>query len=283
MKLLVDVGNSRIKWAFGAGGALVAAGETSVGVEASLGAILETGRVPDEIRIANVAGAEAGLRIGVMLKERFGIKPAFARSAAVGAGIRNGYRDPGQLGIDRWLALCGAYVRYRAPVCVVDAGTATTIDLVDGTGEHKGGLILPGPRLMQMALLRGTGDLARLSEGANPDADGVFQSGEFPPGQAQPRIVLGRETTAAIRYGGLQATACLARQCMDELCATLSPDAAAGVLVLTGGAGPDLHAALLRMGGFQTPRLPQGHRLEYRPELVLEGLALDPPVFAAAG
>jgi len=283
MKLLVDVGNSRIKWAFGADGELVAGGETVGDVEAALGAMSGSGQVPDAIRIANVAGADAGFRIAATLQKRFGIDPVFARSAVVGGGIRNGYSDPGQLGIDRWLALCGAYVRYKAPVCVVDAGTATTIDLVSGTGGHKGGLILPGPDLMRLALLRFTGDLARLSAGTSLDPDGIYQPAELSPDQIRSGIMFGNDTAAAIRYGGLQATACLARRCMDELCATLSPGETPGVLVLTGGAAPDLHAALLRLGGFQTSGVRQGHRLECRPQLVLEGLALDPPCFAIAG
>jgi len=283
MKLLVDIGNSRIKWAYSVDGDFVAVGETSGGVEISLGAMLGSGQLPDAIRIANVAGADAGLRIAAGLQKHFGISPVLARSAAAGAGIRNGYSDPGQLGIDRWLALCGAYVRYKGPVCVVDAGTATTIDVVSGTGEHQGGLILPGPGLMQGALLRGTENLARLSASANPDPVGAVQPAGLSNEQLQSGIVLGRETDAAIRYGGLQATACLARQCMDELCATLPSGETAGVLVLTGGAAPELHAALLRLGGFRTVGVREGHRLECRPQLVLEGLALDPPCFAAAG
>jgi len=281
MKLLVDIGNSRIKWAFGIAGQFVAQGEASGDIEASLGVMLESGHVPEEIRIANVAGADAGVRIAATLHKRFGIKPVFAGSAAVGAGIRNGYRDPGQLGVDRWLALCGAFCRYKAGICVVDAGTATTLDLVTIGGEHKGGLILPGIALMQQALFRGTGNLARLSASAElGQEDRTFPAVGMAGGQVEARIVLGQETAAAIRYGALQATACLARQCMEELCAEPSAEASPGVLVLTGGAAPALHAALLRLGGFQVAGVGRGYRLEHRHQLVLEGLALDPPCFS---
>ncbi|TFG83468.1 MAG: type III pantothenate kinase [Chromatiales bacterium] len=283
MKLLVDIGNSRIKWAFGVADRFVAQGEAFGDVEPSLGVMLESRYEPEEIRVANVAGADAGFRIAALLAERFRIKPVFAGSAAVGAGIRNGYSDPGQLGIDRWLALCGAFSRYKAPICVVDTGTATTLDLVTGDGKHKGGLILPGIELMQLALLRGTGDLARLSAGADSGLDRAFQAAGLSTSQVESRIVLGHETGAAIRFGGLQATACLARQCMDELCADRSVEAIPGVLVVTGGAALVLHAALLRQGGFQGANVRQGHRLEHRHQLVLEGLALDPPCFTTAG
>jgi len=280
MKLLVDIGNSRIKWAIGVAGRFVAQGETSGDIEASLGVMLGSGQVPEEIRIANVAGADAGVRIAATLQERFRIKPVFAGSAAVGAGIRNGYRDPGQLGVDRWLALCGAFCRYRAAICVVDAGTATTLDLVTMGGEHKGGLILPGIELMQQALLSGTGNLARLSAGAELGQDHTFPAAGMPSGQVKAAIVLGHETATAIRYGGLQATACLARQCMEELCADPSIEANPGVLVVTGGAAPALHVALLRLGGVQGSGASRGYRIEHRHQLVLEGLALDPPCFS---
>lgn len=263
MKLLVDVGNSRVKWAFGTAGRFVAQGEALRDDGAGLRPLLETGWVPDDIRIANVAGAEAGVRIAASLEERFHIAPVFAGSAATGAGVRNGYTDTGQLGVDRWLAICAAFARYRAPVCVVDTGTATTIDLVTDSGEHQGGLILPGIELMQSALLRGTGDLARLSAGELPGVnvpDPVAQS-----------IMLGRDTAAAIRYGAWQATASLVRACLDRLSSSSSPEATPPLLLLTGGAAPALQAAL------------PGFRLEYRPQLVLEGLALDPLCFVVVG
>ena len=283
MKLLVDIGNSRVKWAFGIAGRFVAQGEDSGDIEASLGAMLGSGQVPQEIRIANVAGAEAGARIEATLQKRFRIKPVFAGSAAVGAGIRNGYSDPGQLGVDRWLAICGAFSRYKSPVCVVDAGTATTLDLVTMGGEHKGGLILPGIEMMQLALQRGTGNLSRLSAGADLRLGSKFPSAELPDGQVGFGIELGHETAAAIRFGALQATACLARRCMDELCADRSDEADAGVLVVTGGAAPGLSAVLRHLGGFQGSGERDGYRLEHRPQLVLEGLALDPPCFSVRG
>jgi type III pantothenate kinase len=282
MKLFVDIGNSRIKWAFGVAGRFVTGGEVSGNAEASLGDMLDSRQLPEEIRIANVAGADVGLRIAGNLRKRFRVERVFAGSTAVGAGVRSGYSDPGQLGIDRWLALCGAFSRYQAPVCVVDAGTATTIDLVAVSGEHKGGLILPGIGLMQSALLRGTGNLARLSAGADAGMDGIFTGVALPSDPAEPRIVLGRETADAIRYGTVQATACLARQCMDELCPGSSIEAHRGVLVVTGGAAPTLQAALLRLGGFQSSGVRRGHRLLHRHQLVLEGLALDPPCFTIA-
>lgn len=282
MKLLVDVGNSRVKWAFGPSGRFVAHGDVLRDDADGLRPLLESPWMPDDIRIANVAGAAAGARIAASLEQRFGVAPVFACSAATGAGVRNGYTESGQLGVDRWLAICAAFASYRAPVCVVDAGTATTIDIVAGTGEHKGGLILPGMELMQSALLRGTGDLAQLFGATDGGVAGEWLGGKGPEPIGDP-IVLGRDTAAAIRYGALQATASLVKACMAKFRASSSAGSALPALVLTGGAAPALQAALLSKDGLPGAGPLPGFRLEHRPYLVLEGLSLDPRCFGVVG
>ena len=191
MKLLVDIGNSRVKWAFSTVGCFLAQGEALRDDGTALGSLLESRHAPDEIRISNVAGPEVGAGIAASLHEHFRIAPLFASSAATGGGVRNGYIIPGQLGVDRWLAVCAAFARYGAAVCVVDAGTATTIDLVTASGQHQGGLILPGLELMQSALLRRTGDLARLSETTGRPFVGEFPTGISPDSADQPFVLGG--------------------------------------------------------------------------------------------
>ena len=76
--------------------------------------------------------------------------------------MSNAYPDPASLGIDRWAALIAAHHGYPGAVCVVDCGTAVTLDMVTAAGEHRGGLILPGIEMLQQMLLRNTAGL-RLS------------------------------------------------------------------------------------------------------------------------
>lgn len=271
MKLLVDIGNSRIKWVLGSAAGFIARGVAPHDAAPGPGALLDPAYRPTEIRVANVAGRESGAGVVATLHRHYGIAPVLALSAASGAGVRSGYRDPGQLGVDRWLAVCAAFHRYRSALCVVDAGTATTIDNINAAGEHLGGLILPGVALMRSALLGATGDLARLSAGRG--------TGDALPGAADD--ILGRDTAAAIDNAAWHATVCLVR---DSLARLGSPPAADSppLLVLTGGAAPVLGAALARMTGTAGAAPLPGVRLEYRPELVLEGLALDPPCFRVA-
>jgi len=70
--------------------------------------------------------------------------------------VHNGYEDPHQMGADRWVAMLAAYTKYQKAVCVIDCGTAVTLDIVSAQGQHLGGLIMPGLDMMQNALYMGT-------------------------------------------------------------------------------------------------------------------------------
>ena len=281
MKLLLDVGNSRVKWAFVSAGGWLAQGEAVHDDEAKLRPLFAAGHAPDDIRLANVAGASTGERLAARLEECFHVVPVFASSARHGAGVENGYADAAQLGVDRWLAICAAYHRYQAAVCVVDAGTATTIDVVSASGEHRGGLILPGLRLMESALMRGTSDLAQRGAASDLQTEGQTPTGSLGYADA-PVLTLGHDTVAAIRYGALQATTSLVWACLDECRGRGSPVAIFPTVLVTGGAGSLLQAALLKEAGVRGALAPSGIRIELRPQLVLEGLALDPRCFVAA-
>jgi len=270
VKLLLDIGNSRIKWGWFAAGEFLSTGATALqpgNPGAALRALFAASDQPDEIRLANVAGGDVGTRLATLVAEHYGCRPLVARSVQSGAGVRNGYRNPGQLGVDRWLAICAAWQRYAGPLCVVDAGTATTIDRLGDGGAHLGGLILPGIGLMQSALLGGTGDLARLS-----GQDLNFGDARLQPSADVLRVSLGRDTATAIRLGALQSTACLVAACMEVFDGVAAGGDA--VLVVTGGAAPDVLAAAVPL----LQRRP-GLRIEQRPFLVLEGLALEPACF----
>ncbi|MDN3488583.1 MULTISPECIES: type III pantothenate kinase [unclassified Pseudoalteromonas] len=73
------------------------------------------------------------------------------------SGLRCAYQQVGNLGIDRWLALISGYTLYpNMAAIVVDAGTATTIDVLNNDGQHLGGWILPGLDLMTSSLTQNT-------------------------------------------------------------------------------------------------------------------------------
>jgi type III pantothenate kinase len=161
MKILaVDAGNSRVKWGLYDAGqwrTLGAVATDEVERLASNDAWRGTSP-PERIAVANVAGPAVRDRL-VGLVARWPIAPDFLRASAAACGVTNGYAEPGQLGVDRFAALVAARARHRGDCLVVMAGTATTIDHLDADGLFRGGMILPGVRLMKRSLHQGTADL----------------------------------------------------------------------------------------------------------------------------
>lgn len=166
MKLLLDVGNTRIKWALVAGVQWQAEGACTHAEVESLRAALQGLPALRGALGVNVADEALGQRLSHITEAR-GATLRWLRPAARACGVTNLYRDPTQLGADRWAALIGARALHHGPCLVVSAGTATTVDVLDAQGVFQGGLILPGEQLMRQSLAR---DTARL-----PLADGQPQ------------------------------------------------------------------------------------------------------------
>lgn len=170
MLLLVDAGNTRIKWALADAGPhssatplaqWKSAGSVVHGQVDSLAAAWATLGIT-RVLLSNVAGAAVHASLEAILVAR-GLKPEWQVSQAALAGIRNGYRQPSQLGSDRFYSSIGAHALYpdRA-LMVVTCGTATTIDAITADGTFSGGLILPGFGLMAGALARNTAQLPQV-------------------------------------------------------------------------------------------------------------------------
>lgn len=161
--LQLDVGNSSAKWRLMRAGNLSDRGVYRSGDAGALAALLDCSERLDEIWISSVASAEADRELAGLLTGRWGIEPWFARTLAVTGKLHNSYADPGRMGVDRWLAMLGAFNRSPGRLCVIDAGSALTIDRVSAQGRHEGGYIIPGHALMERALLLDT-DRVRFDE-----------------------------------------------------------------------------------------------------------------------
>jgi type III pantothenate kinase len=140
----------------------------------------------------------------------------FARSEKRGWGVTNSYRQPRRLGVDRWVAMIGAFAEFGGSVCIVDAGTAITVDSLDESGRHLGGVIAPGYRLMLGSLASGTSDL-------DPNAA---------PPEALAGDIFATDTLPAIQRGAAYAMAALVDRVVTEAEKSLS---SGSHLVLTGG------------------------------------------------
>jgi type III pantothenate kinase len=112
---------------------------------------------PDYIVVASVATEVVALEVLAICRDLWpSITPRLPSSSAYAYGVTNSYARPESLGIDRWLGMLAAFGDYADEVCIVDCGTAITIDVVSKTGHHLGGLIAPGLRMMTKALVADT-------------------------------------------------------------------------------------------------------------------------------
>lgn len=162
MILVIDAGNSRMKWGLRGPRGWLAQGVVANAELATL-ALRDWQNLPRPSRVVgvNVAGEAARVRVeGQLARWRLPIE--WLTAAAEGAGIVNRYDRPAQLGADRWASLVAARRRavdselFPPPCVVVNAGTAVTIDALDADGVFRGGLILPGLSLMLRGLAENT-------------------------------------------------------------------------------------------------------------------------------
>lgn len=229
--LLIDAGNSTLKWTVVDAGQWRAQGRSDYADWSGLKAGLTADAT---CFIASVADAAREAALAALLDEA-GLAAAWLKAEAVFGDLKNSYRDPQQLGVDRWMGLIGARQRTHDAVLVVSAGTAMTVDALMPDGVFQGGVIVPGFKLMRQALQQGT---ARVAEVA----------GEV---QAFPR------TTADAVHSGILAALCgTIRQQYAQLAEAAGKPPRC---LLTGGDAPMLSQHLNLPG-------------EWVPALVLEGI-----------
>jgi type III pantothenate kinase len=233
MLILLDAGNTRLKWGAWARGAWRARGALDNDRIDGLAEAL-AGYAPTWIGVSCVAGE--AVRAGIADYARgVGVAPYWLRPTARLHGLANHYARPESLGSDRFAAVFACHCLDLAPCVMATAGTALTVDALSSRGEFLGGLILPGAGLMRGALARGTAGLA--------DSSGVCQ--DFP-----------RATGDAIESGIHAALA----GAIEAQRARLAAREGGGVaVVLSGG-----DAAWLRPG--------LAGDVQVREDMVLEGL-----------
>jgi type III pantothenate kinase len=162
MKLLIDIGNTRVKFAFLESGRLADSQtftRSKTGIKAGLNSHFKNVDGIEAIFVANVAGDKIATQLTEWAEKKWQITPTFVASEKKRFGVTNAYPKPEVLGVDRWLSLIAARQHARMATCIIDCGTAITVDIVTKYGLHQGGMILPGLSLMRESLITGTSDL----------------------------------------------------------------------------------------------------------------------------
>lgn len=164
MKLLVDIGNSRIKYCFSESGKLFehkAFDYACARLEQTLENVFDSEPCPDlnRILVSSVAGEDANSIFHNWCHKTYNLDADFAKVVRQFGDLEHAYHDIGQFGIDRWLAMIAARHSEHRDCLVVDCGTATTIDAISASGQHLGGMITPGAALMIESLLNNTQEI----------------------------------------------------------------------------------------------------------------------------
>lgn len=237
MILDIDVGNTRLKWLL----------RNSVGQPIRRGSMdysqslpMELGEVGGRLTRVRVSSVKGDLNSALddLCLTSWGLRPEFASVIDGSAGLQCGYDSPALLGIDRWLGLLACWTNISRRAVVIDAGSALTIDILDGC-RHQGGYILPGIRLMAKAL-------------------GVGTWGVKVQDQTFSGIAPGSDTVHAVNNGSLLASVAV----VEKVAAMWAPVE----IVLTGG-----DSGLLRR------HLSSSLTVIEVPDLVFDGLAVSMP------
>jgi len=158
--LAIDVGNSRIKFAIWEDGAWqnYTSHEYDIKTLPNLLDKFFENIITQPVHVSCVVDAVKD-SLSRWFKKRWGKSPVFYHSTHELAGVTNAYAHPNTLGVDRWLVMIAAFNAVRSPVCIIDCGTAVTLDVISNDGTHQGGLIMPGLRVMQESLLSRTSNI----------------------------------------------------------------------------------------------------------------------------
>lgn len=171
MKLLIDAGNTRIKWAVASeAGGWLRSGILPVGQASELPGLFASAQDIRQIWVTNVAGEKVAVHIRNICAGR-DIPIHFVVAQEMQCGVHNGYTRATQLGSDRWASLIAAWHLVQRKCLVVNCGTAITIDALSARGEFTGGLILPGVELMQRSLTAAADQLK--------DRDAIHGQGKY--------------------------------------------------------------------------------------------------------
>ncbi len=196
MNLLIDLGNTRIKWVYDIDGELLHQGcaARSDSLSELMLAAWRDGPVPDRVVISSVVIDIYTIILNQAIQQIWGLRADYLRVEQNYFGVDIVYEKPELFGVDRWLALIAVHQQGVGAAMLVSSGTALTIDLLTEHGKHLGGVIAPGVGLMQSSLIE-------QAEGVNRGIAGVSSETKS--------NWLGRDTHSGVELGCLYAATAL--------------------------------------------------------------------------
>ena len=243
--LLMDIGNSRLKWGVLDDHAIHRTGHISQQKIREQGLAALTSKLPrrvDSVLASNVAGTSFATRLSGVVGMHCSADMHFAHTEKQACGVTNSYRQARRLGVDRWVAMIGAWAEVNTACLIVDAGTAVTLDALDDSGLHLGGQILPGVTLMAATLASRTSDVPNIQRRAASQGRGME--------------MFASTTAGAVGHGASNAVV----GAIERAANVMRENGHTPTIILTGGDASRILKLL-------------GEEPIHRPHLVLQGLA----------
>jgi type III pantothenate kinase len=235
LRLLIDAGNTRVKWKLVSGSNHLARSQGNLTDGELFNELHEYAPLLTRVAVSAVISEQARAHLESVVREFTSAPVEFYWAEAERNGLKNAYQVPGTMGADRWHGLYAAWSTGGGGVAIVDAGSAVTVDFLAADGQHRGGYIIPGSAMMLRSLRQ---DAARIGfqeyQGASPDP--------------------GKSTTECVHHG----LGWLWQGMIQRLRADCRRSGLRRI-ILTGGDAPVLHSL--------------GLDAELRPDLVFEGVA----------
>ena len=250
--LLIDIGNSFTKYAVYTAKVLAAVHKVRSDSfkEMIASFVLDIPEPLSGIVLVSVADDDLTKSIIDKLSTQFQCSVQQVNTTESALGVKCGYADFTLLGSDRWLAIMAAFqhrikTQIKPPVMVVDCGTVITVDVIDNSGQHLGGWMMPGSALMYDSLVKKSNGIKRGLDNTTNELTGGNRE-------------LGISTQECIEIGNKLSEVGFVEQCFIQTHKKLKE---APLCVFTGGGAKDL-IPMLSMS------------VEYLPNLIFEGLAL---------
>ena len=242
MILLVDIGNTAVKWGLCEAGEIVTADRfvhRDHDLAEQLNRFWQKLQSPAKVYVANVAGEDTGHALSAWVRRQWSLTPEYISTTGAACGVTNAYPVAGDLGVDRWMALIAAHHHSRGAVAIVDCGTAITLDWLTANGCHRGGLILPGIELLKKGILEDTAEVR-------------------PSTEMQAAIPFASSTGAGVQGGAVYLVVAAIDRIIKDMAASQNQDFE---IIITGGDAGKILTLL-------------AHSTLHDPELVLKGLAI---------
>lgn len=215
--LEIDAGNTSVKWRLLRDGEILCREASSyLNFFDILDALFSEYKAVSCVNVVSVAGVAFDNKLKNFIEGKGSTRLNMAEVQSVSSGVLCAYENVNQLGVDRWMAILAADHSFSGAKLVVDAGSALTIDLIDGNHRHLGGYIVPGWNLMRLALENGT----------------QINHDRIPNDFSIEKIVPGKDTFDAIGMGRMQVMCSV----IESVYSSFTDEQSMNVkLILTGG------------------------------------------------